>query len=240
MSFISFIFFIERVLFYRKIDVKSFKNKKALDIALTKHLTIIGTIASNSPYIGLLETVLAIMLYIYYYGKWWYRCSKIMSSLALALKATAVGLVVAIISMIFYNILNRFAEVLESEYETTEVWFNKCNTFYWCFIGTFSNSFIDFNFITKRYYSYCLPNASNADTLKPNKEVVIVIKEDGTIICDDNIQGLENIKEHLLKFSKDNPVHINMIKYKIWCFCICFRYVKKHEYTNISIVTKKW
>ena len=47
--------------------------------------------------------------------------AKIMSSLALALKATAVGLVVAIISMIFYNILSRFAEVLESEYETTEV-----------------------------------------------------------------------------------------------------------------------
>ena len=28
----------------------------------TKHLTIIGTIASNSPYIGLLGTVMAIML----------------------------------------------------------------------------------------------------------------------------------------------------------------------------------
>ncbi len=47
--------------------------------------------------------------------------SKIMESLALALKATAVGLVVAIISMVLYNILSRFAEVLESQYETTEV-----------------------------------------------------------------------------------------------------------------------
>ena len=62
MSFISFWFFIERVIFYRKMDVNSYKNKKALDIALTKHLTIIGTIASNSPYIGLLGTVIAIML----------------------------------------------------------------------------------------------------------------------------------------------------------------------------------
>ena len=67
-------------------------------------------------------------------------------------------------------------------------------------------------FITKGIIPIALPNASNADTLKPNKEVVIVIKEDGTIICDDNIQGLENIKEHLLKFSKDNPVHINSDK----------------------------
>ncbi len=121
MSFISFYFFIERVLFYRKIDVKSFKNKKALDIALTKHLTIIGTIASNSPYIGLLGTVLAIMLTFITMGNGDIDAAKIMSSLALALKATAVGLVVAIISMIFYNILSRFAEVLESEYETTEV-----------------------------------------------------------------------------------------------------------------------
>ena len=121
MSFISFYFFIERVLFYRKIDVKSFKNKKALDIALTKHLTIIGTIASNSPYVGLLGTVLAIMLTFITMGNGDIDAAKIMSSLALALKATAVGLVVAIISMIFYNILSRFAEVLESEYETTEV-----------------------------------------------------------------------------------------------------------------------
>ena len=121
MSFISFYFFIERVLFYRKIDVKSFKNKKALDIALTKHLTIIGTIASNSPYIGLLGTVLAIMLTFITMGNGDIDAAKIMSSLALALKATAVGLVVAIISMVFYNILSRFAEVLESEYETTEI-----------------------------------------------------------------------------------------------------------------------
>ena len=47
--------------------------------------------------------------------------SKIMSSLALALKATAIGLVVAIISQIFYNILGRYAEVLESMYEAEEV-----------------------------------------------------------------------------------------------------------------------
>ena len=121
MSFISFWFFIERILFYKKLDVRSFKNKKSLDIALTKHLTIIGTIASNSPYIGLLGTVLAIMLTFVTMGNGDIDASKIMSSLALALKATAIGLVVAIISQIFYNILGRYAEVLESDYETEEV-----------------------------------------------------------------------------------------------------------------------
>ena len=122
MSFIAVFFFIERVIFYKKMDVKSYKNKKALDVALTKHLTIIGTIASNAPYIGLLGTVLAIMLTFMTMGNAGdIDAAKIMESLALALKATAVGLVVAIISMVLYNILSRFAEVLESQYETTEV-----------------------------------------------------------------------------------------------------------------------
>ncbi|QEZ89541.1 TonB system transport protein ExbB [Aliarcobacter cibarius] len=122
MSFIAVFFFIERIIFYKRIDVKSYKTKKSLDVALTKHLTIIGTIASNAPYIGLLGTVLAIMLTFMTMGSGEdIDASKIMESLALALKATAVGLVVAIISMVLYNILSRFAEVLESQYETTEV-----------------------------------------------------------------------------------------------------------------------
>ena len=121
MSFIAVWFFIERIIFYKNLDVTSFKNKKTLDIALTRHLTIIGTIASNSPYIGLLGTVLAIMLTFMTMSNGDIDAAKIMSSLALALKATAVGLVVAIASQIFYNILGRYAEVLESKYETEEV-----------------------------------------------------------------------------------------------------------------------
>ncbi|WP_419776671.1 TonB-system energizer ExbB [Malaciobacter marinus] len=121
MSFISVWFFIERVIFYKKLDVNIYKNKKALEIALTRHLTIIGTIASNSVYIGLLGTVLAIMLTFMTMSGSNIEAEKIMSSLALALKATAVGLVVAIVSMIFYNILSRYAEVLESKYEIKEI-----------------------------------------------------------------------------------------------------------------------
>ncbi len=117
MSFIAVMFFIERVLFYRKLDVKKYESKKKLEVALTKNLTFIGTIASNSPYIGLLGTVLAIMLTFITMSEGDIEATKIMASLALALKATAIGLVVAIISMIFYNILSRYAEVLESSYE---------------------------------------------------------------------------------------------------------------------------
>lgn len=121
MSFIAVMLFIERLFFYRKLDVNKYKNKKQLDIALTKNLTFIGTIASNSPYIGLLGTVLAIMLTFMTMSQGDIEATKIMSSLALALKATAVGLVVAIISMVFYNILSRIAEILESKYENQEV-----------------------------------------------------------------------------------------------------------------------
>lgn len=122
MSFISVWFFIERLFFYKSLDVSVFKTKKALDIALTKHLSIIGTIASNAPYMGLLGTVLAIMLTFMTMSAGDIEATKIMASLALALKATAVGLVVAILSQIFYNILARYAEVQESKYdEITEV-----------------------------------------------------------------------------------------------------------------------
>ena len=121
MSFISVLFFIERLFFYRKLNINDYRSEKALEVALTKHLTTIGTIASNSPYIGLLGTVLAIMLTFMTMSEGDIEATKIMSSLALALKATAVGLVVAIISMIFYNILSRYAEVKIVEYENKEV-----------------------------------------------------------------------------------------------------------------------
>ena len=121
MSFVSVLFFIERLFFYKKVDVKSYKSEKSLEIALTKHLTTIGTIASNSPYIGLLGTVLAIMLTFITMGEGDIVATKIMSSLALALKATAAGLVVAILSQVFYNILSRTAEIKIIEYEIKEV-----------------------------------------------------------------------------------------------------------------------
>ena len=121
MSFISLMFFIERLLFFRKLDIYAYKSQKSLEVAMTRHMTTIGTIASNSPYIGLLGTVLAIMLTFMTMSEGDIVATKIMSSLALALKATAVGLVVAILSMIFYNILTRFVEVKVIEYETKEV-----------------------------------------------------------------------------------------------------------------------
>ena len=121
MSFLSVWFFIERLFFYNKLEFDAYKSQKALEIALTKHLTTIGTIASNAPYIGLLGTVLAIMLTFMTMSAGDIEATKIMSSLALALKATAVGLVVAILSMVFYNVLSRYSEVLVTKYENEKI-----------------------------------------------------------------------------------------------------------------------
>lgn len=121
MSILSFTFFIERILFFRKVDILSFAHIKKLENSLTKNLTTIATIASNAPYIGLLGTVLAIMQTFIDMGTADIVATKIMSSLALALKTTAIGLFVAIAAVIFYNILSRKVEIFLAEYESEKV-----------------------------------------------------------------------------------------------------------------------
>jgi biopolymer transport protein ExbB len=89
-----------------------------LELELTKKLHIIATIGSNAPYIGLLGTVLGIMITFQTMGtEGFMDTSKIMVGLALALKATAAGLFVAIPSIVFYNVLVRRAKVLIMQWE---------------------------------------------------------------------------------------------------------------------------
>jgi biopolymer transport protein ExbB len=110
---------VERLLVYRNIRLGDFDDKKSLEIELTKKLHVIATIGSNAPYIGLLGTVLGIMLTFYTMGReGMMDTGKIMTGLALALKATAIGLVVAIPSISFYNFLLRKVKVLIAQWET--------------------------------------------------------------------------------------------------------------------------
>jgi biopolymer transport protein ExbB len=119
MSIIAVALAVERHLVYKKIRLEDFDNKKSLETELTKKLHIIATIGSNAPYIGLLGTVLGIMLTFYTMGKeGMMDTGKIMTGLALALKATAIGLVVAIPSISFYNFLLRKVKVLIAQWET--------------------------------------------------------------------------------------------------------------------------
>jgi biopolymer transport protein ExbB len=109
---------LERFFFYRSIEPNSFTSIKALELELTKRLVVVASVASNAPYIGLLGTVLGIMLTFYNMGiDSSADAGKIMVGLALALKATAVGLVVALISVVIYNALLRKAKVLMLEWE---------------------------------------------------------------------------------------------------------------------------
>lgn len=118
LSIISISIAIERYLVYRKIDIDSFPNKNELEIFLTKKLHFIATIGANAPYIGLLGTVLGIMLTFYALGiEGFMDTQKIMVGLALALKATAIGLLVAIPSIVLYNLLLRRVEVFILRWE---------------------------------------------------------------------------------------------------------------------------
>jgi len=68
LSFITFAFAIERILFYRGIKVTDYSNKTALELDISKRLPTIASIGSNAPYIGLLGTVLAIIITFYIIG----------------------------------------------------------------------------------------------------------------------------------------------------------------------------
>jgi biopolymer transport protein ExbB len=118
LSILAFAIAIERYLVYRNIRVEDYTDRKELELELTKKLHIIAIIGSNAPYIGLLGTVLGIMLTFYTMGiEGFMDTGKIMVGLALALKVTAVGLVVAIPSVAIYNLLLRRVKVLLMQWE---------------------------------------------------------------------------------------------------------------------------
>ena len=95
-------------------------------------------------------------------------------------------------------------------------------------------------FITKGIIPVSLPNSNNADNLKPDKEIVLVIQEKGELFIEDRPESLENIEQIILKSSKETPIHINTDKNsKFESFVQVLDMLKKHSYSNVSIVTKK-
>jgi len=117
MSFLMLAFVIERYLYFGRIDLGRFADLEELTISLTEHLTAIASIGANAPYVGLLGTVLGILITFHDLGQGGaIETSAIMLGLALALKATALGLLVAIPSIVFYNALLRRVEVLQARW----------------------------------------------------------------------------------------------------------------------------
>lgn len=113
MSVLVLAVILERVVFYALLKPAKYTSAEALELDLTKYLVLVASVASNAPYVGLLGTVLGIMLTFYSMD---FAAGadpgKIMLGLALALKATAMGLVVALVAVVAYNGLLRRAKVL--------------------------------------------------------------------------------------------------------------------------------
>lgn len=121
MAFVAFWCVIERVLFFRKIDFKNYENQEQFDDAISENLTTIYIIYSNAPYIGLLGTVVGIMITFYEMGiAGNIDVKSIVVGLSLALKATALGLLVAIPTLMAYNALLRKVSLLSNAYKVNK------------------------------------------------------------------------------------------------------------------------
>lgn len=114
---------------YRQVRVSDFATRVELETDLTHGLTVIGTVAANAPYIGLLGTVLGIMLTFQSMGaSGEMDVHSIMTGLALALKATAAGLLVAIPCVALNNALRRRVRVKLAAFDAQREMLGKGDT----------------------------------------------------------------------------------------------------------------
>lgn len=121
MSIVTLWLFIERMMFYATVDVQKYEHRDTLEMELTDNISVISAIGSNAPYVGLLGTVIGIMLTFYTMGDVGaIDAKKIMTGLALALKATAMGLVVAMPAIVAYTILLRKVEKILTVYDVAQ------------------------------------------------------------------------------------------------------------------------
>lgn len=121
MSFLSVWFSCERLIFYMRINFNDYQNEEILEEVLSKNLTALYIIYSNAPYVGLLGTVIGIMITFYDMGmSGGMDAQSIMIGLSTALKATALGLVVAIPTLIVYNCFVRKMDVQLNRYKLSK------------------------------------------------------------------------------------------------------------------------
>ncbi|MEN4053910.1 MULTISPECIES: TonB-system energizer ExbB [Sulfurimonas] len=118
MSVVTLWLFIERMMFYKSVRIEDYKHRDNLELDLTDNIGIISAIGSNAPYVGLLGTVVGIMITFYSLGDIGaVDAKKIMMGLALALKATAAGLIVAMPAIIAYTIVLRKVERILTKFD---------------------------------------------------------------------------------------------------------------------------
>ena len=118
MSIVTLWLFIERMMFYKSVRIDDYEHRDNLELDLTDNINVISAIGANAPYVGLLGTVIGIMITFYSLGDLGaVDAKKIMVGLALALKATAMGLVVAIPAIVAYTIVLRKVERILTKFD---------------------------------------------------------------------------------------------------------------------------
>ena len=121
MSVVTLWLFIERMMFYKSVRIEDYEYRDNLELDLTDNIGVLSAIGTNAPYVGLLGTVVGIMITFYTMGD---VCAvdakKIMIGLALALKATAMGLIVAMPAIVAYTIALRKIERVLTKYDVNE------------------------------------------------------------------------------------------------------------------------
>jgi biopolymer transport protein ExbB len=121
MSVVTLWLFIERMMFYKSVRIEDYKHRDNLEMDLTDNIGVISAIGSNAPYVGLLGTVVGIMITFYSLGDLGaVDAKKIMMGLALALKATAAGLIVAMPAIIAYTIVLRKVERILTKFDVAQ------------------------------------------------------------------------------------------------------------------------
>lgn len=121
MSITTFWLFIERMMYYASVRIEDYTNRDELELDLTNNIGVLSAIGTNAPYIGLLGTVLGIMITFYTLGDAGaVDAKKIMIGLALALKATAMGLVVAMPAIVAYTISLRRVERVLTKFDVLQ------------------------------------------------------------------------------------------------------------------------
>ncbi len=121
MSIVTLWLFIERLMFYKSVRIEDYDHRDNLELDLTDNIGVISAIGSNAPYVGLLGTVVGIMITFYSMGDVGaVDAKKIMVGLALALKATAMGLIVAMPAIVAYTITLRKVERILTRYDVAK------------------------------------------------------------------------------------------------------------------------
>ena len=121
MSVVTLWLFIERMMFYKSVRTSDYEHRDNLEMDLTDNIGVLSAIGTNAPYVGLLGTVIGIMITFYTLGDAGaVDAKKIMMGLALALKATAMGLIVAMPAIVTYTITLRKVESVLTKFDVEQ------------------------------------------------------------------------------------------------------------------------